>query len=160
MRFDLRNKEELKQIKDTLANEPSCTKEQVKKIYRNLVERASYLYGVEVSATFTWHTATSKTRCYGYYHNPTRSIHLIEDFLLCNGETFAEEICAHEIAHAVQHAREGRTNHAKQFIAIWEELMCREARREVINYARVPKFYRYKVVCPNCEAVTVYRGNE
>ena len=60
MWFDLRDKEELKQLRDKLASESSCTKEQVEQIYKNIVAKAKKLYGVDVDSEPVWDTLPNK----------------------------------------------------------------------------------------------------
>lgn len=158
MWFDLRDKKELKQLRDKLASEPSCTKEQVEQIYKNIVAKAKKLYGVDVDSEPVWDTLSNKVRAFAYYHLLEQRIHLIGDWLLCNGKTFAEEICAHEIAHAVQHIRWGQTDHCRHFNSIWENLLGREHNSDIFNFERVPTYYRYIIECPRCNIITPYRS--
>ena len=147
--------------------ESVCTKEQVEKIMQVMVNKANSRYepleGHETSVyplvlEVEWVTCEQESRWIGCTYPEYNQVYLVEDWFLHNDTAFAEQICAHEVAHVVQYMLLGYSSHDRQFKQIWDDLLDRPHSTKLLAYANIPKYYKWLTVCPHCGSTVGSKG--
>ena len=97
-----------------------------------------------------WNISFSRSKRHlGYCRCREKTISISRAYMESNPYPVMRDTLLHEVAHAVQYIKTGKTNHGKEWKQIAEQVGCMPKRCADLNEVNIPKG-RYLGICPSC----------